>query len=166
MRRTAVAVRLAALIALLMATQTEAQEGRTIWGDDYASTVKAMKDVAKALGVKSCLHCHVKEGGKIAYEVETPNKQIARQMKAAFVDSLASRGQAQIELSSSERKTRISAVYTAKGKDAGIQLTVTLPPSAAEAEPRSFQTRVELPKEGGLHCETCHAGKLHFVTGE
>lgn len=139
-------------------------DGRTIWGDDYNSTVKAMKTVMRAIGVKSCLHCHVKEGGSVAYEAETPNKAAARQMKTAFVDSLAARGRGEVDLSAAEAGRRVTAVYKGLGADAGIDLVVHMAPEKAGGAPRTYSARVALPVTGVLECATCHNGSLHFVT--
>ena len=50
------------LILVIAAANTpaSAEDGSTIWGEDRRSTLRAMKKVQRALGVKSCLHCHVK----------------------------------------------------------------------------------------------------------
>lgn len=149
---------------LLVIRPAVADEGRTIWGEDYASTVRAMKGVMRAIGVKSCLHCHVKEGGSVVYQTETENKAIARQMKAAFVDSLAARGQGEVDLSATASARRISAVYKATGDDVGILLTVLRAPEQPGGPPQSYSARVEIPKDGPLECGTCHSGNLHFVT--
>ena len=106
--------------AVFLAQPAAGDDGRTIWGDDYNSTVKAMKIVMRAIGVKSCLHCHVKEGGSVLYEAETPNKAVARQMKMAFVDSLAARGRGEVDLSGAEAGRRVTAVYKGAGAPAGI----------------------------------------------
>lgn len=142
-------------------------DGRTIWGDDYKSTLRAMKKVQRALGVKSCLHCHVKKDGKMAYEVETVHKGIARKMFFAFTDTLAKAGEARVEIPHEGKTVRITAVRKTKGEDAGIHLTVALPAEKEGESPRTVTARVDLPTEDQpIECNTCHAGKLHFVTGE
>lgn len=150
--------------SVFLARPTAGDDGRTIWGDDYNSTVRAMKTVMRAIGVKSCLHCHVKEGGSVAYEAETPNKAVARQMKMAFVDSLAARGRGEVDLSAAEAGRRVTALYKGSGADAGIELVVYMPPEKAGGTPRTHSARVALPVSGALECATCHNGSLHFVT--
>ena len=135
-----------------------AQDGKTIFGENKKATLKAMKKVAKSLGVK-CLHCHVKEGGKILYPKNTPEKEIARSMKTGFVDSLVHKGQIELQLVEDEKKTDLTARFVAKGDSAGIYL------AAKTAEGKVHQKRLSLPPEGqAVNCATCHNGKLHFLT--
>lgn len=142
-------------------------DGRTIWGDDYKSTLRAMKKVQRALGVKSCLHCHVKKDGRMAYDIETEHKAIARKMFFAFTDTLTKAGEAKVEIPHAGKTVKIAAVRRPKGEDAGIHLTITLPPEKEGESPRTVTARVDLPaKDHPIECNTCHAGKLHFVTGE
>ena len=141
-------------------------DGRTIWGDDYKSTLRAMKKVQRALGVKSCLHCHVKKDGRMDYEIETAHKGIARQMFFAFTDTLVSAGAASVEIPHHGKTVRIAAVRKTKGEDAGIHLTVVVPAEKEGESARTVTARVDLPgKDQTIECNTCHAGKLHFVTG-
>lgn len=141
-----------------------ADDGGTMWGDDYNATVRAMKKVTRAIGVKTCLHCHVKTGGSVDYEVDTPHKQIARQMKIAFVDSLVANGGGEVTLVEDGRTRVIRTIYRPKGEDAGIDIVVTQPAAKKGGEPSSWQTRLNLPEDGLVDCATCHNGKLHFVT--
>ena len=121
-----------------------AQDGKTIFGENKKATLKAMKKVAKSLGVK-CLHCHVKEGGKILYPKNTPEKEIARSMKTGFVDSLVHKGQIELQLVEDEKKTDLTARFVAKGDSAGIYL------AAKTAEGKVHQKRLSLPPEGQDH---------------
>ena len=73
-----------------------AQKGNTLFGENQVETIKAMKKIVKAIGVKQCTYCHVKRGGKPKFVLETPNKEIARHMKLGFVDSLVSRGRVEL----------------------------------------------------------------------
>lgn len=142
-------------------------DGRTIWGEDYKSTLRAMKQVQRALGVKSCLHCHVKKDGKMEYELETEHKKIARRMHFAFVDTLAATGRAQLMFDDHGKPVKVTAVRKAKGEDAGILLTLVLPPAKEGETARTFSGRVALPaKDQPIECGTCHGGKLHFLSGE
>jgi hypothetical protein len=142
-------------------------DGRTIWGDDLRSTLKAMKKVQRSLGVKSCLHCHVKQDGKVKYEIETEHKEIARSMYYAFVDTLANTGKARLEVGHDSTSVLISAVRKLKGEDAGIHLRVVLPAKNKGKEPTTLSRRIDLPgKDQPIECGTCHGGKLHFLTQE
>ncbi len=134
------------------------QDGKTIFGENKKATLKAMKMVAKSLGVK-CLHCHVKEGGKILYPKATPEKEIARSMKTGFVDSLVHKRQIELTLVEEKKKTDLIARFVAKGDSAGIYLAATT------ADGKVHQRRLPLPPEGqAVNCATCHDGKLHFLT--
>lgn len=142
-------------------------DGRTIWGEDYKSTLRAMKKVQRSLGVKSCLHCHVKKDGKMQYELETDHKKIARNMHFAFVDSLAANGRAQLSFDDHGKPVKVTAVRKAKGDDAGIHVTLVLPAAKEGETPRTLRKRVDLPaKDQPIECGTCHGGTLHFLSGE
>ena len=155
MRKAVFVISFAIVLAIAPAY---AQDGKTIFGENKKATLKAMKMVAKSLGVK-CLHCHVKEGGKILYPKNTPEKEIARSMKTAFVDSLVHKGQIELTLVEDEKKTTITARIVAKGDSAGIYL------AAKTADDKVHQKRLPLPPEGqAVNCATCHNGKLHFLT--
>jgi hypothetical protein len=151
-----------------LSTSVEAdEEGRTIWGDDYRSTLRAMKKVQRSLGVKSCLHCHVKQDGKMAYGEETEHKEIARSMYFAFVDTLASTGKAKLTYEDHGQAVTVSAVRKTKGEDAGIHITLMLPPAKEGETPRTLTKRVDLPgKDQPIECGTCHTGTLHFINVE
>ena len=139
-----------------------AQSGKTIFGDDKKMTVNAMKGIAKSLGVK-CLFCHVKEGGKIKYDADSPHKILARKMKTAFVDSLVIKGEIEIAFEDEGHKTTLKAVYAAAGKAPGIHLT------AVNKTGKTFEKTLPLPEKDAagktvLNCMTCHGGKTHFLT--
>jgi hypothetical protein len=157
------------LILVIAAANTPAsadKDGSTIWGEDRRSTLRAMKKVQRALGVKSCLHCHVKKDGRMDYEIETAHKGIARQMFFAFTDTLVSAGAASVVIPHHGKTVRIAAVRKTKGEDAGIHLTVVVPAEKEGESARTVTARVDLPgKDQTIECNTCHAGKLHFVTG-
>ena len=147
---------------VVLPTSAADNDGATIWGPDYPSTVKAMKQVVRALGVKSCLYCHVKSRGKVDYEAETEHKQVARLMKFAFVDSLVERGSGRMTFTEEDESLEISARYQPDGEEAGIYLTVV--EQAGEGEPvKTIQGRVALPENGQMNCATCHAGSVHFL---
>ena len=102
-----------------------AQKGRTLFGENQVETIKAMKRIVKAIGVKQCTYCHVKRGGKPKFDLETPNKEIARltfRMKLGFVDSLVSRGKVELSLPQSDSRTGVVAMYVSSGENAGIHL--------------------------------------------
>ena len=142
----------------VLASAVSGQDGKTIFGENKKATLKAMKLVSKALGVK-CLHCHVKEGGKILYSKDTAEKEIARSMKTVFVDSLVLKGQTQMTFVEKEKKTDITARFIAKGDSAGIHLT------AKTADGKVHRKLLPLPPDpNALNCATCHNGKLHFLT--
>ena len=161
------------LFTAIMATPGQAQDGKTIFGENKKETFKAMKGISKSLGVK-CLYCHVKEGGKIKYKTDTPHKKLARLMKVSFVDSLVQKGASELEIAEEHHKTIVKAVYQAKGKDAGIHLTATTLETPGTIEElitnkdgKSHQKVVALPAEGkSLNCMTCHNGKVHILTEE
>lgn len=150
-------------LLLLLATAwnpVSAQSGKTIFGDNKRSTFKAMKAISKALGVK-CLFCHVKEGGKPQYEIDTPYKELTRKMKTAFVDSLLIKGQVELLIDAEGHKTTIKAVHTTTGDTTGIHLTATT------ADGKAHAVVLPLPPKGGtnaINCMTCHNGKTHIFT--
>ena len=154
------------LLTLLLAgawNPATAEGGKTIFGENKKATFKAMKGIAKSLGVK-CLFCHVKEGGKPKYEVDTPRKELARRMKRSLVDSLLIKGEVQIAIEHEDHKTTVKAVYTAKGDSPGIHLT-------AVTGGKTFAKTIPLPEKGpdgtsAINCMTCHNGETHFLTGE
>ena len=155
------------LIWSVVALPTSAadEDSGTIWGPDYASTVKAMKQVVRALGVKSCLYCHVKSEGRVDFEAETEHKEIARRMKFTFVDSLVALGGGEMMLTEGNESVLISARYQSEGDDPGIHLTLL--EQTGEGEPgRTVQGRVDLPEDGQINCATCHAGSVHFLVQE
>lgn len=163
----------AGMIACLIGTVAPvcAQKGKTLFGDNQVETIKAMKKIVKAIGVKQCTYCHVKKGGKPKFDLETPNKEIARHMKQGFVDSLVSQGRVELSLTQSGQKTSVVAVYIPSGQNAGIHLTATTGAALKEGESRpdssakSYTGIVALPGEGeGISCLTCHNRKLRFLT--
>ena len=93
-----------------------AQKGSTLFGENQVETIKAMKKIVKAIGVKHCTYCHVKKGGKPKFDLETPNKEIARHMKLEFVDSLIFRGRVELSLPQSDFRTGVIAVYIPQRK--------------------------------------------------
>lgn len=147
------------------ASVVQAADGSTIFGENRASTLRAMKKVQRSLGIKSCLHCHVKESGKVKYEIDTANKKIARSMYYAFVDTLATTGKANLEFADDGQIVKISAVRKATGEDAGIHLTVVVPGKKEGEAPQTLHKKIALPaKDQPIECGTCHGRKLHFVT--
>ena len=163
----------AGIIACLIGTVSPAggQKGKTLFGDNQVETIKAMKKIVKAIGVKQCTYCHVKKGGKPKFDLETPNKEIARHMKQGFVDSLVSQGRVEMNLAQSDQKTSVVAVYIPSGENPGIHLTATTGAALKEGEPlpdipaKSYTGIVPLPGEGeGITCLTCHNRKLRFLT--
>ena len=142
-----------------------AQSGKTIFGENKKATVKAMKGIAKAMG-KKCLYCHVKKGGKIKYQADTPNKTLAREMKTTFVDSLVIKGEIQIAIEDEGHKTTVKAVYSAAGETPGIHLT------AVNKAGKTFKKTLPLPekdaagKTAAINCMTCHGGKTHFLSDD
>ena len=155
-----------------MVPPSTAQKGRTLFGENQVETIKAMKKIVKAIGVEQCTYCHIKKGGKPKFDLETPNKEIARHMKQGFVDSLVSRGRVELSLSQSGYKTGVVAVYIPSGENAGIHLTATTGAALEEGEnlpedvvAKSYTGVVALPEEReGISCMTCHNRKLHFLT--
>jgi hypothetical protein len=142
-----------------------AADGSTIFGENRAATLRAMKKVQRSLGIKSCLHCHVKESGKVVYKTDTEHKKIARSMYFAFVDTLNTTGKANLEFADHGKTVKISAVRKAKGEDAGIHLTMVVPGKKEGEAPQTLKKQVALPaKDQPIECGTCHGGKLHFVT--
>ena len=165
----------AAAIAVCLAGMippSAAQKGRTMFGENQVETIKAMKKIVKAIGVKQCTYCHIKRGGKPKFDLETPNKKIARHMKLGFVDSLVSQGRVELRLPQSDFRTGVAAVYITSGENAGIHLTATTWAVLKEGEnlpegvvARSYSGVVALPGDGeSITCMTCHNRKLHFLT--
>lgn len=146
-------------------------DGATLFGDNRRETLRAMKMVQRSLGLRSCLHCHVKKSGKVQYEVDTPNKVIARQMFHAFVDTLARTGTATLSFAHAVNDTTtIQRMVSAKrtSTQAGDQLSITVTdPAPADGQPAPSSTKVVAAPAAGepLMCGTCHDGALHFVTG-
>lgn len=134
-------------------------KGATIWGADRKETMKAMRAIKDALGVR-CKHCHTRSNS-----METPNKEIARSMHYAFVDSLIRNGEAEffVDKAGTRRAIpvgkRISAQYRSAGDDAGIHLrTIT-------ADSTIYEQVVSLSDTGTpIDCATCHNGQLYFMT--
>jgi hypothetical protein len=152
-------------VAAALPNPAAAAEGATIWGDDYRSTVRAMKVVMRSLGLKSCLHCHVKAGGKMDYEAETANKDIARLMKSTFVDSLVAKGQGEVLLEEEGHSNLVSARFVPGGKETAPAILLTVVRSTtADSSSKTFEGRIELEPEAQMSCATCHGGTLHFLT--
>ena len=144
-------------LATPIGAQTPKKDGQTIFGENRKATLKAMRDIAKALG-KKCTYCHVKEGGKLVYEVDTPHKQVAREMKFAFIDSLVAKGRTKVSYPDHGKTMIVSARYVAEGDDAGIHLM-----AAEEGAEEQHHIRIPLPAKGeALSCNTCHGGKVHI----
>lgn len=164
----------AAIITCLagIVSPSAAQKGSTLFGENQVETIKAMKKIVKAIGVKQCTYCHVKRGGKPKFDLETPNKELARHMKLGFVDSLVSGGRVELRLPQSDYRTGVVAVYVPSGENAGIHLTATTGAALKEGEglpkgvaARSYTGVVALPEDvDGITCMTCHNRKLHFLT--
>ena len=146
-----------------------AQDGKTIFGDSRQQTLKAMRQMVKSIGVKNkggCLFCHVKEKGKMNFVVDTPHKQITRQMKISLIDSLTSKGRAEVTITEEGENLLITADYRRDGEMPGIHLQATLTTQGAkESPPQSFSTVVPFPEKGGaISCMPCHNGSKHFLT--
>ena len=156
---------LAAISASALAFPASAQappkkKGQTIFGENRKATMKAMRNISKAIGEK-CTYCHVKEGGKVVYKKETPNKEAARQMKLTFIDSLVAKKVVEVSFPHHDKTMLVRAQYTAKGDGAGILL------SAQEGDGPLREGSVALPPEGEtLSCKTCHNGKVHILMPE
>ena len=117
-----------------------------------------MKEIVKALGVKNCQYCHVKQGGRPRFDLETPNKRIARQMKTGFVDSLAHKGDVALVIAQEGHETTVTAAYRAQGDTAGIELATTT------GQGEALTRLMPLPEKGsGIDCATCHQGQLHIL---
>ena len=134
-------------------------KGETIWGANRKETLKAMNEIKTALGVR-CKYCHIR-----SHSMETPNKEIARLMHFAFVDSLSKNGRADlfVEEAGTRRTVRvdkqISAEYRAEGDEAGIHLRVVA------ADSTTYEHRVPLPADRAqIDCATCHNGQVYFMT--
>lgn len=148
------------LIQILPAVAEEKAEnkrpGQTIFADNKRASLKAMRSISKSLGVK-CTHCHVKEGNKVKYEIDTPNKKIARAMKLGFVDRLVTAGESSIEYTHHDEATKVRAVLQIKGEEVGIYLT------KIEGGKTTAEKRIALPAKGEtLNCKTCHMGNVHI----
>ena len=160
LRRLAKAV-LFVLIALTFPAMAEENSkakkpGQTIFADNKRASLKVMRDISKSLGVK-CTHCHVKEGNKVQYEIDTPNKKSARAMKFGFVDRLATKGESTVEYANGGKTAKVRAVVRTKGEEPGIYL------SKIEKGKTTAEKRVELPTKGEmLSCNTCHMGAVHI----
>ena len=140
--------------------QTPKKKGQTIFAEDRKSTMKAMRNIAKAMGEK-CTYCHIKEGGKVVYEKDTPHKKVARQMKLIFIDSLVTKSKVEVSFPHHDKTKVIQAHYVAEGDSAGIYLL------AQEGEGPKHEGMVALPPEGEvLSCMTCHGGKVHNLIVE
>lgn len=130
--------------------------GQTIFADNKRASLKVMRDISKSLGVK-CTHCHVKEGNKVKYEIDTPNKKSARAMKFGFIDRLIAKGESTVEYAHHGKAAKVRAVARVKGEEPGIYL------SKIEKGKAVAEKRVELPKKGEiLNCNTCHLGAVHI----
>ena len=149
-----------ALISLTSAVSLSAQDsktvpGKTIFGESKKETTKAMKQIVKDLGLKKeCAECHVKGD----FAKDTPKKEIARQMKLGFVDSLVEKGKTQFELVEDGKTILVMAQLKSEGKDAGIHLSATTP------DKKTHSKVVPLPKKGdAITCATCHNGAKHIT---
>ena len=146
------------LLSAVIPGPSSAQNGKTIFGENKKETVTAMKQIAQSLGVR-CVHCHVKKGGRIKYEIESPNKEIARLMKTSLMDSLAQKGRVEIKLVEEDHEMTITAVYRTQGDSTGIHL------KALTAAGKTVQNVAPLPDKGAaIQCMTCHNGHLHIFT--
>ena len=145
---------------------------KTVFGDNQVETIKAMKKIVKAIGVKQCTYCHIKKGGKPKFDLDTPNKEIALHMKLSFVDSLINNQQVEIDLPQTEFKTKVTALYKTSGENAGIHLKATVGGALREGEklPAGVEAKtvsaiIPLPETGeSISCMTCHNRKLRFMT--
>ena len=139
------AVKKSALVGYLamicLVAPTWGQDGKTIFGDSRTQTLKAMRNIVKAVGVKEeggCLFCHVKEKGKINFVTDTPHKRVVRMMKTSFLDSLAAKGHGEVTVvEEDEGSIHIAADYLSSGDAPGIHVsaTVTEKPQANGSEP-------------------------------
>ena len=139
---------------------SDTQPGSTIFGENRKATLKAMREIVQALGVRKkggCLFCHVKVGGKPQFRLDTPQKEIARQMKTEFIDGLVESGRAEIVLVEEGDTTRVVASYPSQGDSTGIDLV-------AVAADSSIYQKVVAPidPDAPLTCATCHAGQAHL----
>ncbi len=164
---------LGCLAVVVVAGPTSSQDGKTIFGDSRTQTLKAMRNIVKAVGAKEeggCLYCHVKEKGKMNFVIDTPHKRVVRRMKFSFVDSLVTKGQAEITVDEEgEGKMHIAADYRVGGDVPGIHLSATVTRSEEEGAPKpvaqTYSAVVPLPENGAaITCITCHNGALHFLT--
>ena len=122
--------------------------------------MKAMRNISKAIGEK-CTYCHVKEGGKVVYKKDTPNKEVARQMKLAFVDSLVAKNFVEFSFPHHGKTMVVRAQYAGQGDGAGILL------SSQQRDGPRREGSVAMPPDGeALSCKTCHNGKVHILMPE
>jgi hypothetical protein len=164
------------LAIIYLAVPTWGQDGKTIFGDSRTQTLKAMREIVKAVGVKKqggCLFCHVKEKGKMNFTVDTPHKRVVRTMKASFLDSLAAKGHAEVTIDEEEEgKIHITADYRSEGEKPGIHLSATVTKTVVDLQaggPKpatsTYSAVLPLPEKGAaVTCMTCHNGELHFLT--
>ncbi|NKB71536.1 MAG: hypothetical protein GKR89_31065 [Candidatus Latescibacteria bacterium] len=119
-----------------------------------------MRSMVEALGVRKkggCLFCHVKVGNKPQFRLDTPQKDIVRQMKTDFIDSLAVKGQAEILLVEEGDTTQVLAFMQNRGNTTRISLR------AIAADSSTYETFVALANpDAPLTCTTCHAGQTHL----
>ena len=164
--------KLTVIVMTLAILVSPATARKTVFGDNQVETIKAMKKIVKAIGVKQCTYCHIKKGGKPKFDLDTPNKEIALHMKLSFVDSLINNQQVEIDLPQTEFKTKVTALYKTSGENAGIHLKATVGGALREGEklPAGIEAKtvsaiVPLPETGeSISCMTCHNRKLRFMT--
>ena len=160
---------LGCLAVIVVAGPTSSQDGKTIFGDSRTQTLKAMRNIVKAVGAKKeggCLFCHVKEKGKMNFVIDTPHKRVVRKMKFSFVDSLAAKGHAEITVDEEGEKIHIAADYRVGGDTPGIHLSATVTKEGEGPKPvsQTYSAVVALPEKGAaITCLTCHNGNLHFL---
>ena len=161
---------LGCLAVIVVAGPTSSQDGKTIFGDSRTQTLKAMRNIVKAVGAKKeggCLFCHVKEKGKMNFVIDTPHKRVVRKMKFSFVDSLAAKGHAEITVDEEGEKIHLAADYRVGGDAPGIHLSATVTKEGEGPKPvsQTYSAVVPLPEKGAaITCLTCHNGNLHFLT--
>ncbi|MEW6750922.1 MAG: hypothetical protein AB1505_08085 [Candidatus Latescibacterota bacterium] len=152
----------AALCGVLLvgaaSTRSVAEEdGQTLFGEDRKATLRAMRNIAKALGV-SCPYCHAKEGGEMLYERDTPQKALARRMYFAFLDTLPTEGEASLTIQRDEGPVRLEAALQGTGSGASIVVT-------ARAAGETFSARLPAPPSGeSITCVSCHGQRTRFLT--
>ena len=133
------------------------KKGQTIFGENRKATMKAMRNISKAIGEK-CTYCHVKEGGKVVYKKDTPNKEVARQMKLAVVDSLVAKNFVEFSFPHHGKTMVVRAEYAGQGDGADILLS-----SQHGDHPRREGSVAPPPDGEALSCKTCHNGKVHIL---